>query len=146
MGSFSQHMGAVVHDINLTLNMSTVMGLTDLIEDEVINPPIPIDVCIWIVLFLVDLVVFIKIYFLSNPKVSLENICLKLNEDRPASNISSPGAIPIHVKLSGMKLYRSIDGTIIINPSIVNEPKSIKPALQGYSYYIKFIICIFFLT
>lgn len=52
MGSFSQYMGAVVHDINLTLNMSTVMGLTDLIEDEIINPPIPIDVCVQNLIFI----------------------------------------------------------------------------------------------
>lgn len=35
---------ASVKDLYLTLNMSTVAGLTDFVEDEVIVPPIPLNV------------------------------------------------------------------------------------------------------
>lgn len=52
--------------MSLALSMSTVIGLSDLSEDEVISKPMPMEVL-------------------------LKNIKLTLIEDRPPVNITSPG-------------------------------------------------------
>lgn len=38
-----------VHDVNLSLSMSTVIGLGDLAEDEIITKPLPLDVSFLII-------------------------------------------------------------------------------------------------
>lgn len=92
MGSFSGHLTASLRNLDLTLNMSTALGLSDLIEDEVILPLMPLEVL-------------------------LEDISLRLNEDRPASSISSPGAVPLQLRVGGINLQRNSDGIIHITPT-----------------------------
>lgn len=50
-------------------------------------------------------------------QVLLESMSLKLNEDRPASSISSPGAIPVRLTLDGLRLTRDKEGILSIRPA-----------------------------
>ncbi|VEN47609.1 unnamed protein product [Callosobruchus maculatus] len=78
-------------DLALILNMSTAVGLADLIEDEIIPIPLPM-------------------------KITLENIKLHLNEDRPPVNITSPGPVPIDLDISFLYITRGDDGVFHIQP------------------------------
>lgn len=53
-------------DLSMTLSMSTVIGLSDLSEDEIISKPLPMEIL-------------------------LDNLKITLIEDRPPVNITSPG-------------------------------------------------------
>lgn len=76
--------------------MSTVVGLADLAEDEVITPPIPMS-------------------------VDLENIKINIIEDRPPVNITSPGPQPINVAIGKMKVMRDTSGVFQIQPIEVDS-------------------------
>lgn len=80
-----------VTDLSLDLSMSTVTGLADLIEDEIVPIPIPM-------------------------QISLDNVKLHLNEDRPPVNITSPGPIPLDLNISQMYITRGEDGIFHILP------------------------------
>ncbi|XP_018565221.1 UHRF1-binding protein 1-like [Anoplophora glabripennis] len=80
-----------VRDLALTMNMSTVTGLADLIEDEIIPVPIPM-------------------------QVSIENVQIRLNEDRPPVNITSPGPVPIDLNVTQLYIVRNEDGVFNIEP------------------------------
>ncbi|KAJ9601040.1 hypothetical protein L9F63_000775, partial [Diploptera punctata] len=84
----------------LELNMSTLTGLTDLIEDEIIPQPLPLNMI-------------------------LENIKICLNEDRPSANITSPGPIPINLEISQLNICRGFDGIFHIESQVetVQHPK-----------------------
>ena len=71
--------------------MSTVIGLGDLAEDEIIPIPIPMN-------------------------VDLENVCINLIEDRAPVNITSPGPIPIDLAIGKMKITRDASGVFHIQP------------------------------
>lgn len=71
--------------------MSTVIGLGDLVEDEIIPIPIPMI-------------------------VDMENIRLTLVEDRPPVNITSPGSNPINLDIGKMKITRDEIGIFHIQP------------------------------
>lgn len=71
--------------------MSTLIGLADLAEDEIIAPPIPMN-------------------------VDLENIRINIIEDRPPVNISSPGRKEINVAIGRMKIVRDSSGIFLIQP------------------------------
>ncbi len=71
--------------------MSTVIGLGDLVEDEIIPPPIPMD-------------------------IDIENIRLTLIEDRPPVNITSPGSNPMNLDIGKMKISRDAFGVFHIQP------------------------------
>lgn len=71
--------------------MSTVIGLGDLVEDEIIPIPIPMI-------------------------VDVENIRLTLVEDRPPVNITSPGSNPINLDIGKMKITRDEIGIFHIQP------------------------------
>lgn len=75
----------------MKLQMSTVIGLGDLVEDEIIPPPIPMD-------------------------INVENIRLTLIEDRPPVNITSPGSNPIHLNIGKMKISRDAFGVFHMQP------------------------------
>ncbi|XP_063237509.1 bridge-like lipid transfer protein family member 3A isoform X2 [Bacillus rossius redtenbacheri] len=79
-------------DLQLQLNMSTVLGLADLVEDELLPQPIPMQVLI-------------------------ENLKLRLNEDRPSSNITSPGPVPMDLSIAYLRISRKSDGVFHIEPS-----------------------------
>lgn len=48
---FKESLVIHVNDLNLDLSMSTVTGLADLAEDEIIAPPIPLEVNVYISCF-----------------------------------------------------------------------------------------------
>lgn len=99
MALFKDHVNIKVSNVNLTLCMSSVTGLTDLIEDEIIPKPIPVEIL-------------------------LENIAVTLNEDRPPNNITSPGPIPIDLIISRLRILRGIDGVFHIEPAVNILPES----------------------
>ncbi|XP_012267843.2 UHRF1-binding protein 1-like isoform X1 [Athalia rosae] len=93
MALFNDRLEVKVADVPLTLSMSSVTGLTDLAEDEIIPTPIPM-------------------------QIYLENISLHLNEDRPPNNITSPGPIPIDLDISKLRISRDITGVFHIEPLV----------------------------
>ncbi|CAH0560093.1 unnamed protein product [Brassicogethes aeneus] len=99
-----------ISDISLDLNMSTVTGLADLAEDEVIPIPIPV-------------------------QISVENLRVHLNEDRPPVNITSPGPIPIDLNVSELYITRAEDGAFNIFPkkAMANSTSSLVEAAPSNS-------------
>ncbi|XP_031339303.1 UHRF1-binding protein 1-like isoform X3 [Photinus pyralis] len=88
---FVDFLNIFVTDLNLDLSMSTLTGLADLIEDEIIPIPIPME-------------------------ISVENLALHLIEDRPPTNITSPGPVPMNVHISQLIITRGEDGIFNIVP------------------------------
>lgn len=82
-------------DLSLALSMSTVTGLTDLSEDEIIAKPLPME-------------------------IFLENLKLTLIEDRPPINITSPGSVPINLQIGNMHITRNEMGIFEIQPTNYN--------------------------
>ncbi|KAK0095154.1 hypothetical protein PV326_009095 [Microctonus aethiopoides] len=95
LGSFEDYIKAEVNDFSIILSMSVVMGMMDLIEDEIIALPLPMDI-------------FIK------------NLTIKLNEDRPPNNITSPGPVPIDLTIVQLQIKRDKRGIFYFQP-IINE-------------------------
>ncbi|CAG9864349.1 unnamed protein product [Phyllotreta striolata] len=89
---FTDLVNITVKDLSLNLNMSTAIGLADLVEDEVIPVPLPI-------------------------KLSLEEVKIHLNEDRPPVNITSPGPVPIDLSIKHLYIARSEDGVFNLFPN-----------------------------
>lgn len=50
-------------------------------------------------------------------QINLENISVRLNEDRPPSNITSPGPIPIDLNISKLRIVRDSTGAFHIEPA-----------------------------
>ncbi|CAH1786944.1 unnamed protein product [Owenia fusiformis] len=73
------------NDLDLNLNMSSVTSLTDLIEDEKLADAVPM---------LVELI----------------QTAVHLKEDKPPTNITSPGAIPLDFNVSKAVIRRTQDG------------------------------------
>ncbi|XP_046813227.1 UHRF1-binding protein 1-like isoform X6 [Vespa crabro] len=96
MDLFEDTLDINVTDVSMTLSMSSVTGLADLAEDEIIPKPIPM-------------------------QVYLERIYLHLNEDRPPNNITSPGPIPIQLNISKLRITRDISGAFTIEPVVHSE-------------------------
>ncbi|XP_031847067.1 bridge-like lipid transfer protein family member 3B isoform X3 [Nomia melanderi] len=90
---FEDKLDVKVTDISMTLSMSSISGLTDLIEDEIIPKPIPI-------------------------QIYLESISLRLNEDRPPNNITSPGPIPVDMNIAKLRIVRDTNGVFHIEPVV----------------------------
>ncbi|XP_043268359.1 UHRF1-binding protein 1 isoform X2 [Venturia canescens] len=93
MDMFEDTLEIRVADVPLVLSMSSVTGLADLAEDEIIPKPIPMELL-------------------------LENITLRLNEDRPPNNITSPGPIPIDLNISKTRISRDASGIFFIGPTV----------------------------
>ncbi|XP_042219696.1 UHRF1-binding protein 1-like isoform X3 [Homarus americanus] len=92
-----------VADLNLSFLMSTVTGLIDLIEDEIVPQPLPMEVLV-------------------------ERIRLQLTEDRVPANITSPGSVPTQVWLPKLIVKRDTDGVFTLLPQREgnSEAESIK--------------------
>lgn len=88
---FSHKAEVRAKDINLQLAMSTIVGLGDLAEDEIIPKVLPVS-------------------------IYLENIRLNLIEDRPPVNITSPGSLPINLEIGKMEIRRDEGGVFCIQP------------------------------
>ncbi|XP_033236415.1 UHRF1-binding protein 1 isoform X1 [Drosophila pseudoobscura] len=91
----THHAEIRVKDIDMDLSMSTVIGLGDLAEDEVISSPMPVT-------------------------INLENVRINLLEDRPPVNITSPGPVPINLCIGRMRLERDQSGLLNIQPIDTN--------------------------
>ncbi|KAL7740313.1 hypothetical protein ACLKA6_018758 [Drosophila palustris] len=103
---FTHHAEIRVKDINLDLSMSTVIGLGDLAEDEIISPPMPVT-------------------------INLENVRINLLEDRPPVNITSPGPVPINLCIGRMHLERDKNGLLQIQPIDTNLSAEQQQVLGG---------------
>ncbi|XP_030238597.1 UHRF1-binding protein 1-like isoform X3 [Drosophila navojoa] len=107
---FTHHAEIHVKDINMDLSMSTVIGLADLAEDEIITPPMPVS-------------------------IYLENVRINLLEDRPPVNITSPGPVPINLCIGRMHLERDKTGQLNIQPIDTNisadQQQTLNGALRG---------------
>lgn len=89
---FERNLNVKLTDFKLpSIQMSTVIGLADLAEDEIITPPIAMN-------------------------VDLENITINIIEDRPPVNITSPGPQPMNVSIGKMKVIRDVSGVFQIQP------------------------------
>lgn len=88
---FKRRLNVEVKNIDLQLSMSTVVGLGDLAEDEVIPTPIPMEVL-------------------------MENVKINLIEDRPPVNITSPGTLPINLAIGKMFVTRDAAGVFYLQP------------------------------
>lgn len=71
--------------------MSTIIGLGDLTEDEIIRKTLPLEAL-------------------------LENISIHIIEDRPPVNITSPGPVPINLAIGKMRCTRDETGVFNIQP------------------------------
>ncbi|XP_058450697.1 bridge-like lipid transfer protein family member 3B [Malaya genurostris] len=96
---FKRKLNVEVKNINLQLSMSSVIGLGDLAEDEVIPTPIPMEVI-------------------------LENVKINLIEDRPPVNITSPGTLPMNLSIGRMFIMRDDAGVFYLQPIEKNKEKS----------------------
>ncbi|XP_058804572.1 bridge-like lipid transfer protein family member 3B isoform X2 [Phymastichus coffea] len=101
LGLFEDNIDVKVADVSVTMSISFITGLADLIEDEVIPKPIP-------------------------TKILLENITVRLNEDRPPNNITSPGPIPIDLDISKLRITRDTSGVFHIEPAVSNSLRNNK--------------------
>ncbi|KAG5322263.1 UH1BL protein, partial [Pseudoatta argentina] len=101
MSLFEDKLEMRVANVGMSLSMSSVTGLADLAEDEIIPKPIPM-------------------------QIYLENISLRLNEDRPPNNITSPGPIPIDLNISKLRIARDMSGVFYIEPvvTVIEETHS----------------------
>lgn len=88
---FKRKLDVHVDDFSLDLSMSTVIGLNDLIEDEILPKPLPADIL-------------------------LNGVKLRLIEDRPSVNITSPGPVPIEMEIGKMHIHRNESGVFEIQP------------------------------
>lgn len=99
MNLFEDKLEMKVANVGMSLSMSSVTGLADLAEDEIIPKPIPM-------------------------QIYLENISLRLNEDRPPNNITSPGPIPIDLNVSKLRIARDMNGVFHIEPVVTTIDES----------------------
>eukprot|EP00095_Tigriopus_kingsejongensis_P003689 maker-scaffold11_size778918-snap-gene-6.50 protein:Tk03689 transcript:maker-scaffold11_size778918-snap-gene-6.50-mRNA-1 annotation:"uhrf1-binding protein 1-like protein" len=79
-------------NLPLQFFISSLNGIGDLFEDEIIPSPIPL-------------------------KIQLDNIALHLIEDRPSPNITSPGSLPIDVAIPSLTITRDKSGLFSIQPN-----------------------------
>jgi hypothetical protein len=95
---FDRQVNLKVTDFKLpSIQMSTIIGLADLAEDEIITPLFPVN-------------------------IELENVKINIIEDRPPVNITSPTPQPINLVIGKMKIVRDASGVLQIQPvDIKNE-------------------------
>lgn len=70
----------------------------------------------FIILFILLLFLVIVLSFFLLLQIYLESISLRLNEDRPPNNITSPGPIPIDLNIAKLKIIRDANGVFHIEP------------------------------
>lgn len=82
-----------VANTRLALSTTTLAGLADLVEDELISPPLPV-------------------------QMTVENVRLRISDEhQTTSNITCPGSIPTEVCVSELRLTRGADGVVHVAPS-----------------------------
>lgn len=50
MAPYEEILEARIRDLNIALNMNTALALSEFIEDEVVLPPMPLEVKFWAVI------------------------------------------------------------------------------------------------
>lgn len=63
--------------------------------------------------------------------MSLENVGLTIIEDRPPVNITSPGSVPINLKIGKMRIKRDCNGIFQLQPE--NDEPAETPATSKAS-------------
>ncbi|XP_058120085.1 bridge-like lipid transfer protein family member 3B isoform X1 [Anopheles coustani] len=106
MSWFKRKLNVEVKDLDLQLSMSTVVGLGDLAEDEVIPTPIPME-------------------------VTVENVKVNLIEDRPPVNITSPGTLPVNLAIGRVLLTRDEAGVFHVQPTYGGKPDDVTDSVGG---------------
>ncbi|XP_044747939.1 UHRF1-binding protein 1 [Coccinella septempunctata] len=112
---FQDNLIVKVDDLSLVLSMSVVTGLTDLIEDEIIQTPIPL-------------------------QLVLNNVHITLNEDRPPANITSPGPVPVDLNICQLYITQQGDGVFNIlpqPPNIASSTMSIVSAQEAEQQLVR---------
>lgn len=87
--------------------MSTVIGLNDLAEDEIISKPLPLELL-------------------------LDRLKINLIEDRPPVNITSPGPVPMNLEIGKMRIRRNDCGIFEIQPieeTVIHQPNGASTSL-----------------
>ncbi|CAH0718971.1 unnamed protein product, partial [Brenthis ino] len=108
LAPYEEILEARIRELSIALNMSTALALSEFIEDEVVLPPMPLEVLI-------------------------ENVKLHLVEDRPTRSISSPPPQPLDLDLTTLRLNRDSSGVVHLGPTIPSRtvsPSSPPPELQ----------------
>ncbi|XP_064088502.1 bridge-like lipid transfer protein family member 3B isoform X3 [Macrobrachium nipponense] len=90
-----------VADLSMAMLMSTVTGLVDLVEDEILPKPLPI-------------------------KMEVERVRLRLTEDRIPANITSPGSVPTQLWIPKMVIERDMEGIFTILPQVEESDEVLK--------------------
>ncbi|CAB3225319.1 unnamed protein product [Arctia plantaginis] len=103
LAPFEELLEARVRDLSIALNMSTALALAELIEDEVVAPPMPLEVLI-------------------------ENVKLHLIEDRPTRSISSPPPQPLDLDLTTIRMTRDTAGVVRLGPPVSTPSTIASPA------------------
>ncbi|XP_050355412.1 UHRF1-binding protein 1-like [Nymphalis io] len=105
---YEEILEARIRELSIVLNMSTALALSEFIEDEVVVPPMPLEVLI-------------------------ENVHLQLVEDRPTRSIASPPPQPLELVLTSLRLNRDTSGIVYLGPTVPSRtvsPSSPPPELQ----------------
>ncbi|XP_065343901.1 bridge-like lipid transfer protein family member 3B isoform X3 [Cloeon dipterum] len=91
---FTEHLAAEIANVNLSMSMVSVSGLADLLDDEIMPKPVPMEVV-------------------------LENVQMHLSEDRSAVSqlAGSASNMPINVCISKLKVSRTASGAFFIEPA-----------------------------
>lgn len=97
---FTHNLDVRVKDLDLSLSMSTVIGLGDLAEDEIIPKALPVEIL-------------------------LENLKINIIEDRPPVNITSPGVVPINLSIGKMLIVRDENGIFNIQPDVKKKDENL---------------------
>ncbi|KAJ2945297.1 hypothetical protein O0L34_g9378 [Tuta absoluta] len=103
LAPYEELLEARLRDMQVSLNMSTALALAEFIEDEVIAPPMPLEVLI-------------------------ENVKLHLIEDRPTRSISSPPPQPLDIALTTLRLTRDCAGVVRLGPPVSTPSTVASPA------------------
>ncbi|XP_013192701.2 bridge-like lipid transfer protein family member 3B [Amyelois transitella] len=105
LAPFDELLEARVRELSIALNMSTALALAEFIEDEVVVPPMPLEVLI-------------------------DNVKLHLIEDRPTRSISSPPPQPLDIDLTTLKLTRDSAGVVRLGPVSTPSTKDLPATPQ----------------
>lgn len=103
LAPFEELLEARVRDLSIALNMSTALALAELIEDEVVVPPMPLEVLI-------------------------ENVKLHLIEDRPTRSINAPPPQPLDIDLTTLRMTRDTAGILRFGPPVSTPTTIASPA------------------
>lgn len=57
-----------------------------------------------------------KFIMVKKFQVFVDQVSLHLNEDRPSTNITSPGPVPINLAVDQLLIHRGMDGIFHIEP------------------------------